>query len=234
MVTFTNFQALLQLGGGGGAGNLAATLATGNTTGGNDIEFSSGDQIITTANGGGAGFDLEVHAGDAGGGNFDGGDLNLFGGAGDGSGTDGVVNVMGDLVVSGSLTLTNLLSGTGTPEGVEAAAVSTIFQRTDGAAGNVVYFKMSGAGNTGWCPAGPLVFEDFVSVGAAAFVTSRAVFDDPVALGVTNIVVYWNGILQREGGSDDYTVVFGGATATVTLSSVPPPGDFVTIQYLPE
>lgn len=234
MATLTNFAAILAQAGGAGAGSLATTLVIGNTTGGTDIEFSSGDSLVTTTNGAGAGFDLSISAGDAGGGVFVGGDLNLFPGSGSGGGADGVINLNGDVNITGVLNLTNLLSGTGSPEGVTAAAVGTIYTRTDGGAGNAVYYKMSGAGNTGWCPAGPQVFDDFTASGSADFMTSRAVFDDPVALGITNLRVFWNGVLQREGGSEDYTVVFGGASATVTLAVTPPNGDFITIQYLPE
>lgn len=235
MATLTNFSALLQLGGGGGGGTLATVLASGNATGGSDILFSAstGDGIDTENNAAGPGFALDIDGSDAGGGNFNGGDINLNPGLGSGTGVPGVVNINGDLVVSGSVSLSNLVTGAGSPEGGTAAPVSTIFQRTDGGAGNSVYFKMSGAGATGWVPAGPPVFETFVAVGVATFVTSRAVFDDPLALGVENIAVFWNGVLQREGGADDYTVVFGGASATITFTSTPPPGDFITIRYLP-
>lgn len=238
MATFTNFQALLQLGGGGGGGTLASVLASGNATGGNDILFSAstGDGIDTENNALGAGYALDIVGSDAGGGLFVGGDINLTPGSGSGGGADGVVNINGDLVVTGTVSLPNLVVGTGTPEGSEVASVGTIFQRTDGdiSTNSTMYFKVSGAGNTGWVPAGPPVFETFVAVGVATFVTSRAVFDDPLALGVENLAVFWNGVLQREGGADDYTVSFGGASATITFTSTPPPGDFITIRYLPE
>jgi hypothetical protein len=41
-------------------------------------------------------------------------------------------------------------SGTGTPEGSVAAAVGSLYTRTDGGAGTTLYVKESGAGNTGW------------------------------------------------------------------------------------
>lgn len=240
MATFSsNYSAILSFVG-GGAGDLGSVLATGNTTDGNDIVFTDAgggetDRIVAENNPGGAGFDFNVDGSDAGAGtNTDGGDINLNPGSGDGTGNDGVVNIAGDLVVTGTITLTNLIQGAGSPEGAVVASVSTIYQRTDGAAGNSVYFKQDGVGNTGWVPAGPLVFETFTAPGAIAdFTTGRAVFDDPVALGVTNLLVYWNGVLQREGALDDYTVVYGGASATVTLNQVPPANDAITIQYLP-
>lgn len=40
--------------------------------------------------------------------------------------------------------------GTGTPEGVLAAPVGSVFHRTDGGAGTCLYIKESGTGNTGW------------------------------------------------------------------------------------
>lgn len=238
MATFSsNFSAILALSG-GGAGTLAATLALGNTTGGNDIEFSAstGDGITTENNGAGPGFALDIVGSNAGGGLFVGGDINLTPGLGFGGGADGVVNIVGDLVVSGTISLSNLISGAGSPEGVTAAAISTLYQRTDGGAGNSLYIKMAGAGNTGWGPTGPSVFENFTSPGGVSppFTTGRAVFEDLVLLGIENIAVYWNGVLQREGGGDDYTVVFGGASATVTFTVDPPSGDLITIRYLPE
>ncbi len=51
---------------------------------------------------------------------------------------------------TGLVTGTNIVRGTGTPEGAVTAAVGTIFQRTDGGAGTTQYIKESGAGNTGW------------------------------------------------------------------------------------
>jgi hypothetical protein len=45
-----------------------------------------------------------------------------------------------------------LITGTGSPEGVVTAPVSSEFHRTDGGANSSVYRKESGAGNTGWVP----------------------------------------------------------------------------------
>ena len=232
----TNFADILLLAAtAGGSTGLAPNLAIGNTTGGNDIEFSSADGILGTPNAGGAGFDLSIIASAAGAGVTAGGDLNLGGGAGFGGGLQGKVNILGDLTVSGSLTLSNLASGAGSPEGVLALGVGAFYSRTDGGAGNSQYFKQGGGvTSAGWVPAGPLYCEEFTSVGAAAFVTTRAVFDDPVALGVCALVVFWNGVLQREGGAEDYAVVYGGASATITFNVTPPTGDLVTVQYLPE
>lgn len=43
-----------------------------------------------------------------------------------------------------------ILRGTGSPEGAVTATVGTIYQRTNGGAGTVLYLKESGSGNTGW------------------------------------------------------------------------------------
>jgi hypothetical protein len=234
----SNFSAIVALAGGGGGGeDLAATLALGNSTGGNDIIFSAstGDGIDTENNGAGPGYTLDIQGSNAGGGVFVGGDIDLTPGLGAGGGANGVVNINGDLTVTGNLTLSNLISGAGNPEGAVVATRGAIYQRSGGGAGNSVYFKQANTGlNTGWVPAGPLVTEEFTSVGVATFITSRAVFDDPVGLGVGALLVYWNGLLQREGAANDYTVVYGGASATITFLVIPPGGDFITIRYLPE
>jgi len=45
--------------------------------------------------------------------------------------------------------------GTGSPEGVVTANVSSLFFRTDGSAGTVLYSKEAGTGNTGWVAVSP-------------------------------------------------------------------------------
>jgi hypothetical protein len=50
--------------------------------------------------------------------------------------------------------MTNVIEGTGTPEGAVTARVGTYFARRDGAAGTALYVKESGTGNTGWAPVG--------------------------------------------------------------------------------
>jgi hypothetical protein len=41
-------------------------------------------------------------------------------------------------------------SGTGSPEGVVAAQIGSLYSRTDGGATTSLYVKTSGTGNTGW------------------------------------------------------------------------------------
>jgi Pectate lyase superfamily protein len=68
------------------------------------------------------------------------------------------------------------IRGSGSPEGVVTAAVGSTYQRTDGAAGNSLYIKESGTGNTGWVPVtSPLsvtMFGAHPSASAAANVTA--------------------------------------------------------------
>ncbi len=46
----------------------------------------------------------------------------------------------------------NIHGGTGTPEGSITGGVGDVFMRDDGALGTMLYYKASGAGNTGWRP----------------------------------------------------------------------------------
>lgn len=56
-----------------------------------------------------------------------------------------------------------LLSGSGTPEASVIASVGSIYLRTAGGAGTSVYFKETGAGNTGWV-ARNIISADSISV----------------------------------------------------------------------
>ena len=66
-----------------------------------------------------------------------------------------------------------LFSGAGSPEGVVTARVGSIFLRSDGGPGTVVYYKESGTGSTGWIGIGgaPIVFGtgDTGTSGAAGY-----------------------------------------------------------------
>lgn len=59
-------------------------------------------------------------------------------------------NLFAGPLVLGSTGGPTIMSGTGTPEGVETAPVGSIFLRTNGGSGTTLYAKTSGAGNTGW------------------------------------------------------------------------------------
>lgn len=74
---------------------LSDVLAFGNTTGGTDIEISSGDSLVGEGNVSGDGGDVPITGGSSTGGNGDGGDVVLTPGSGNGTGVDGVVIVNG-------------------------------------------------------------------------------------------------------------------------------------------
>lgn len=219
----------------GGASTLAAVLAAGNTTGGNDIVISSGDAIDAANNGGGPGFNFLITGSDGGGGSFAGGDIIITPGQGSGGGADGEVNINGDSTVQGDLTVVgvlnvdNLRQGTGSPEGVVTATIGTIWQRTDGGAGNAWYIKCaSSGGNTGWAPGGPRVLEEFTAAGSAIFTTGRPFFTS-VSLSIS-LFVTWNGIRQREGAANDYQIT---GASQITFNATPLSGDIIGIEYLP-
>ena len=232
--TSSNFAAILAIAG-AGASSLSSVLASGNTTGGSDIVISSGDAIDAPNNGAGVGFDFLINGSDGGGGLFAGGDIIITPGQGSGGGADGEVVLDGDASVTGDLGITNTViasnirRGAGSPESVVVANIGDLYQRTDGSSGNALYIKSaSNGGNTGWVPAGPRVVEEFVSVGAAVYTTARNFFQS-VSLAI-DICVYWNGIRQREGAGEDFTVT---AANQITFVVIPPVADFITIEYLP-
>ena len=236
MVAFSsNFSAILALAGAGGAPTLASVLASGNTTGGNDLEISSGDRVKGEDNGAGPGFDLTLDGGDAGGGVFAGGDVVVNVGSGSGGGAAGEFIVNGDTTINGDLTVTGtfnppgFFSGAGSPEGSVVANIGDVYRRSDGGSGNSVYFKQaSSGGNTGWVPAGPRVLDVFTSSGSAIYTTGRDFFDS-TSLGI-KLFVTWNGLRQREGAANDFQIT---GTDEITFNSTPPSGDVIAIEYLP-
>lgn len=46
--------------------------------------------------------------------------------------------------------LSGITSGSGSPEGVVAAPVGSLYMRTDGGVDTSLYTKATGSGNTGW------------------------------------------------------------------------------------
>lgn len=61
----------------------------------------------------------------------------------------GGVLILGAYMSPGG-TSTKWTSGSGTPEGAVTAVVGSLYTRTDGGAGTVLYVKETGSGNTGW------------------------------------------------------------------------------------
>ena len=95
------------------ASGFPATLAIDNTTGGTDIEVSSGDGIHGEDISGGPGPSFTVRAGDSTSGSFAGGTLRLVPGAGSGAGADGIVRAVGDFEVTGDATISGKLTVVG-------------------------------------------------------------------------------------------------------------------------
>lgn len=71
------------------------------------------------------------------------------------------IEIMGNCNVTGSFSVVTssmqlgsilIISGSGSPEGVVLAPVGSLYLRTDGSAGNTMYVKEVGVGNTGWVP----------------------------------------------------------------------------------
>lgn len=60
------------------------------------------------------------------------------------------VNYINTLYLGSTAAAPNIQSGTGNPDGVVSAAVGSIYLRTDGGPLTSIYFKETGAGNTGW------------------------------------------------------------------------------------
>jgi hypothetical protein len=56
---------------------------------------------------------------------------------------------------NGAVGVDYVMYGTGTPESNYTAGVGSLFRRTDGAGGTVLYVKATGTGNTGWTTATP-------------------------------------------------------------------------------
>lgn len=106
-------------------------------------------------------------------------------------------------VYNGSAWVTYRARGAGTPEGNVTAAVGSIYQRTDGAAGSTIYVKESGSGNTGW---------------TAIVATSR-----PLANGVATVQVVST---TAESDLFSYTVP-GGTLAAGDLVRVSAHGDML-------
>jgi hypothetical protein len=91
-----------------------------------------------------------------------------------------------DRIELGAAQETLLETGTGSPEGVFAAGISSLYFRSDGGASTSIYIKESGAGNTGWVAvsaaglptgyneaAGTVTITDELNVGATTLATGN-------------------------------------------------------------
>lgn len=225
----SNFSAILALIG-SGSGNLDVVLTNGNTTGDNALIVSNpavnpNARIQGEDSGVGNAGELILRGGNSTAG--DGGDVTIS--AGTGTGNDGTILLDGDTeVTNGNFTAPLIRYGTGSPEGVVTAPVGAIYSRLDGSAGSTLYTKISGVGNTGWIPVGTTITESFEGVGPATFMTSS----NFVYLPMENIEprVHLNGIRQRSGMGNDYTIT---GVNQITFAVAPFVGDVIIIDYLP-
>lgn len=149
-----------------GAESLAATLAVGNTTGGNDVIFTSGDAI--QGEDAAAGGDLVLNGGDSSASNNAGGDISVVAGTGNGSGAGGSLTFTGGLAgatgAGGNITMS---SGAGV---AGAGGTVTIFGGQGGGAnpgGNVIVRGGAAANAAGSTP-GTLTLDGGDSSGASA------------------------------------------------------------------
>jgi hypothetical protein len=151
-------------GGGGGTPSLDLVLAAGNATGANGIEFSIGNTGITTETSAGAGANLFISAGDAGGVGNNGGILALTGGLWTGApGKPGAVLVQADSTASGGATgAVNLLGGVDATGGGASVRVDS----AQGAGGGGINL-LTGGGIGGNNPAGNLNLDAGVSQGTS-------------------------------------------------------------------
>lgn len=222
----SNFSAILALTG-SGAGTLTTVLGNGNETGDNAIIVS--DPSINT--------DARIQGEDSGVGNAgeliirggnstagDGGDVTIS--AGTGTGNDGTINLVGETNITGNLSTELIRFGTGSPEGAVTAPIGSIYKRIDGTQGTTLYTKVAGVGNVGWIPIGPTIEEVQVGAGGAVFTTPRAFV---TSAGIAPRV-YLNGVRQRAGVGNDYTVT---SSTQITFTNAPFVGDVVAIDYLP-
>lgn len=107
-------------------------------------------------------------------------------------------------------------TGTGSPEGVVTAPVGSVYVRTDGAAGTVLYVKESGAGNTGWVAA--------TTVNNTGYQTPPG----PVILNATNVTALasqqcgarYLGMVPFDVSSVEVNVQVTTAAATITWAEV--------------
>jgi len=171
-----------QIGGTGALGSdLATTLTGGNTTGGTDIELSSGDSIITAAGSGGSGgVDMAITAG-AGDGFGIGGDVTITSGAGGASGALGGT--------------ASLLGGEGTSAGGQArvkGGAAASGSNVAGGVGALLGGSGDGGGNGG---AVSILAGTAGATGAGGTLTAQA--------GTGGATSGSGGVLALKGGNGD-------------------------------
>jgi len=129
-----------------------------------------------------------------------------------------------------SLFGSNLFTGAGSPEGVVTARVGSMYLRTDGGQGTVVYYKESGSGTTGWLGMGgaPIVFgaNDMTTVATAVFLAPG--YQATAGAGEIKVAITRAGTIRNlrvqiaTAGVDTQTVTFtvrkNGVDTTLTCT----------------
>lgn len=118
-------------------------------------------------------------------------------------------------------------SGTGSPEGVVTATVGSLFFRTDGSAGTVLYSKEAGSGNAGWVAVSPGTvawnapgtigsttpnFGSFTTVQAFKYLT----YIDAPTFGATVAIAAGNGALSVITASSNISFLISNPTSAST------------------
>lgn len=124
-------------------------------------------------------------------------------------------------------TAAKFLYGTGSPEGVATANVGSLYARTDGAAGTVLYSKEAGTGNAGWVAVSPGTINWAApgSIGsttpsAGAFTTLQAfkylTYLDAPTFGATVAIAAGNGAMSVITASSNISFLIANPTSAST------------------
>jgi len=190
-----------------GASSLAATLAVGNTTGGNDIIFTSGDVI--QGEDAAAGGNLALNGGDSSASNNAGGAVSVIGGVGNGSGAGGALTLTGGLAGATGGGGNIVMSGGAGIAGIGGAV--TIFGGQSGGAnqgGNVIV-RAGAAANAAGATPGTLTLDGGDSSGSSGASGGNVV----ITGGDSGAFSQSGGTVSITGGTGLVTDNAGGAVS---------------------
>lgn len=121
------------------------------------------------------------------------------------------IQVTQSQVVNASL---NVYEGSGSPESVQAAAVGSIYLRTDGGAGTTLYVKETGTGTTGWVARD--VFTDGVTLTDGTDLTIGAGTGSKLGQDTSKLAFYGADPVAQP---DAYTQTYDTADKTLDVAS---------------
>ena len=144
------------------------------------------------------------------------------------------------LTLIGSGGIPSIHIGVGDPEGSENGNIGDIFLRTDGTFGNSIYHKQANSGgSTGWVPGGARITDDLTAQATGAttiFVLNAGAKAYHSLVSDIQIWVHVNGVRQREGALNDYSVTESGGAGTgfdtITFTYTPDAGDHILVDFL--